>query len=316
MRIPITILILFISFQLDSQEGMSDLFFLEGELYGGLPIQLSVHTDGDINGYSKYGSSGNIEYIIEGEKTSSGYLLYEFDNDHNLSGILELSEDKSECVWNSIDFSINIPISFSKEIQKTTYDYVSHQSYIAVSYPSVDEAFDKKISNKINTIVRDMAEEYGVKELESGSHSPGNRFSNRTIAINKITLDSKDLISGHLTFYDNQSSDVSTLTYTYDKNKKEMLGLSKIFKKNFNYSFFLKQYINQKKEKMQTVSTPLETSWINATSFHHYVLTDSGLQLLSDYNTIFGRKSFTIPYHEVSSSIGQKSISNYIKNRK
>ena len=299
-----------------AQEASNELFFLEGELYGGLPIQLSIHTGEEISGYSKYGSSGELEYKIEGELTDDGYMLYEFDNNHALSGIIELKNNREECVWNSIDFAINIPISFNPYEKKTTYDYVSHQSYIAVSYPKVDEHFDKKVNPRINKTIRDLAESYGVKELENGSNTPANRFQHRTIGVNKTTLNSDDLISGHITFYDNQSSDISTLTYAYDKDKEEILGLSKIFKKNFNYSFFLKQYIAQKKEKMSTVLSPLETTWVDATSFHHYVLTESGLKFLSDYNTIFGRKSFTIPYHEVSSSIGQKSIANYIKKRK
>ncbi len=316
MRILYTISFLFLSLLNYGQEEISDLFFLEGELYGGLPLQLSVHTDGEIYGYSKYGSNGDVEFTLEGERTENGYLLYEFNIDHSLSGFIELSSDKKKCVWNSVDYKTNIPVNFSNREGNSSYYFVSHQSYIAVSYPRVDDTFDDKFGKKINSIIRNVAESYGVAEIENGSDLPSNRFKQRTLAVNKVTLNSEKLISGHLTFYDNQTSDVKTLTYTYDRDKKEMLGLSQIFKKNFNYSFFLKQYISQKKEKMKTVLTPLETKWINAAPFHHYVLTSSGLQFLSDYNTIFGRKSFTIPYHEVSSSIGQKSISNYIKKRK
>ncbi|MEE9374398.1 MAG: hypothetical protein V3V00_15185 [Saprospiraceae bacterium] len=316
MRFIITISALLFSLFTIGQSDISNLFYLEGELYGGLPIQISVHTGAEISGYTKYGSNGELEYTIEGELTNAGYMLYEFDGDHILSGTIELSIDNKTGVWNSIDFNQNIPISFVKKPDHSTFDYSSHQSYFAVSYPVIDHIFDRMMGKKISVILREIAENYGIKEITNGPNTPNNRFIHRTIAINKVALNSDKIISGYLTFFDNQSVDVITLTYTYDKNKKEMLGLSKIFKKNFNYSFFLKQYINQKKEKMIPMLSSLELTWLKASPFHHYVLTESGLKFFSEYNAIFGRKSFTIPYHEVASSIGQKSITNYIKKRK
>lgn len=316
MRILHIISFLLITLCLLAQDSADDQFYLDGQVYGGLPIQLSVNTVDGINGYSKYGSQGELEYKLEGEVTSDGYMLYEFDEDHILSGIIEITNDKQQGVWNSVNFQTNIPISFFNRSESTTYDFARHQSYVAVSYPKEDEAFDEKFGAKIRHVVRDLAEEYGAYEVKNGVNSPGNRFSHRTISVDKRSLDSDELISGHLTFYNNQSNKVETLTYSYDRSKKEMLTLNKIFKKNFNYSFFLKQYIAQKKEKMEPLLSPLESTWFKATSFHHYELTDSGLKFFSDYNTIFGRKSFTIPYHEIASSIGQKSIANYIKKRK
>ena len=297
------------------QNSENNLVFLRGSLYGGLPIEISFHVSDDIEGFVFYGSDRSLEYKLEGEKTDQGYVLYEIGENEVLSGIIELSEDHNTCVWNTTDYSSNIPISFAKKQESTTIDFVSHQSYIAVSFPREDEFFQKKMEGRIRSIIREISENYGAQEVVSGQNGADNRFKKRTIAVNKVTLDSKEILSGHITFFDNQNNDVNTLTYTYDRAKKEMLGLSKIFKKNFDYSFFLKQYINQKKDKMVPLLSNLESKWIKNSSFHYYVLTDSGLKFFNDYNSIFGRKSFIIPYHEVSSSISQKSIANYIKKR-
>jgi len=218
-------------------------------------------------------------------------------------------------VWNSIDYARNIPITFGSN-EGVVVDHATHQSYAAVVIPEVDEGFQNRLTLKMGSVIRDIAESYGAKEIMTEQNSPNNRFENRTLAVHKITLDSEDLISGFVTFYDNQSSDVHTITYSYDRDKKEMLGLTKIFKKNFDYAFFLKQYIKQKKSQTAPLLSTLQSKWVKHSSFHHYVLTDTGLQFFNDYDPIFGRYNFTIPYYEISSSIGHKTINNYIKKRK
>jgi len=313
-----TFVVLALSFGIALTQGEGDSFkFLQGTVYGGLPIEISIQFDeGHITGYTKYGSQGHLEFTLEGELSDEGYTLYEVDNNHVLSGIIEIDRDFQQCVWNSINYKINLPISLrDKNVESTIIDYVTYQSYVAVSYPLMEGFFEKKMSHKISEIVKKVIEEYNKDDVTSSS-IPSKRFVKRSIGINKVALNSDQLLSGFISFYDNQKADVVTITYTYDKDKREMLDLSKIFKKNFNYSFFLKQYINQKKESMESLITPLESTWLKASDFHHYVLTDSGLKFFSDHSTIFGRKSFTIPYHEVSSSIGHKSIANYIKKRK
>ena len=122
---------------------MGDLFFLEGQVYGGLPILISVNAADGIHGYSKYGSKGELEYTLEGEITEDGYMLYEFDENHTLSGILEISNDGKQGVWNSTNFQTNMPISFAENGESMTYDFARHQSYVAASYPMEDEEFDK-----------------------------------------------------------------------------------------------------------------------------------------------------------------------------
>lgn len=301
-----------------AQEEDNDTF-LKGQVYGGLPIELYIHTDDQgITGYSRYGSNGDVEYTIDGEATAEGLLLFELDAQNVVTGLIELDKESNHCVWNSVDYNINLPINLSnKDIESsTTIDYVSHQSYIAVKYPNVDKTFAAAMEQSIGDVVKEIVKEYSTVELENDLPLPSLRFKRRSIGVNKVTLDTQDLISGMLTFYNNQKSEVTTITYSYDKEKKEMLDLSKIFKKSFNYSFFLKQYINQKKDKMKGLMSPLESSWLKASAFNQYVLTQSGLKFFNDYNTVFGRKSFTIPYHEISSSIQQKSIAQYIKKRK
>ena len=313
-----TFIVLAFFFEAAITQDVGDTFrFLQGTVYGGLPIEVSLNFESEnITGQTKYGSDGHLEFAIEGELNDVGYILYEVDKNNVLSGIIEIDKDFQQCVWNSIDYRINLPISFKdKNVETTTIDYVSYQSYVVVSYPLMEGTFEKKMSHEISKIVKEVIAEHN-SDSETSSSIPSMRFVKRSIGINKVALNSEKLLSGFVSFYDNQKAEVVTITYTYDKDKEEMLDLSKIFKKNFNYSFFLKQYINQKKESMESLISPLESSWLKSSKFHHYVLTDSGLKFFSDHNTIFGRKSFTIPYHEVSSSIGQKSIANYIKKRK
>lgn len=303
-----------------AQSGVESVQYISGEIYGGLPIQIAlINENGVLQGWSKYGSSGQLEFKIEGEITGDEMTLFEFDEDHILSGILEVRIEDDKWMWNSSDYSSNLPITVnstgSTDIQAV--DFVTFNSYISVKYPFLDdEVFDKAIGHKISGVVKEIVKEYEKNGLAHGSASSNKRFVNRAIGIHKITLDSEDLLSGSIDIYNNQKAEVVTLTFTYDKAKRELLDLDKIFKKNFNYSFFLKQYINQKKQDMVGLVSQTEAAWIKEEKFNYYVLTKGGLKFFGDHNTIFGRRSFMVPYHEIASSIGSKSLINYLKNRK
>lgn len=303
------------------QMGSDDVVLINAELYGGLPVEVSMIIEDEmITGWSKYGSNGELQFNLEGEKTEDNkVILYEFEDDHVLSGILEGDLDEGDWIWNSTDYALNIPV---KRMSKDPLDHqvlsvVDYQSFIAVKYPLlVDEKFDAIMMGRLTEAVKSILGEYAKLEQNEGSNIPSHRFSKRAIGVSKVTLESENIISGYITIYDNQKSDVQTITYTYDKGREDLLGLDDLFKKNFNYSFFLKQYINQKKKDMVGLVSQLEAVWLDNEKFTYYVLTPGGFKFFSNHNTIFGRKSFHIPYYEVESSLDNRSLVNYLKKRK
>ena len=195
-------------------------------------------------------------------------------------------------------------------------DFVNYSSYISVKYPFIDDrVFDGIFGAQINRVVKQLIKEFAEDNIERTGLKKLDRFSKRAIGVPKITLDTKEILSGYVGIFNNQKAEVITLSFVYDKVKKELVDLDNLFKRNFNYSFFIKQYINQKKKDMQTLVSKTEAAWIKEEQFNYYVLTKSGLTFFGDYNTIFGRRRFMIPYSEIISSIGNKSLLNYLKHR-
>lgn len=302
-----------------AQLGTEVVQHFEGEIYGGLPIQITLFKDeGKWRGWSKYGSNGGLEFELEGELEEDGLVLFEFSDDHVLAGVLEFNQAQNVWTWHSKDYSYHLPITIpaSDSKQFSALDYVDFTSYISVKYPYINDGlFEDLIGGQVGKIVKRLIDEYTEESQDDSSSKTINRFSKRAIGIPKITLNTKEILSGYVSIFNNQKADVITLSFIYDKQKKELVDLNKLFKRNFNYSFFLKQYINQKKQDMLALVSKTEASWVKEEKFNYYVLNKGGLSFFGDYNTIFGRKKFMIPYYDIMSSISNKSVLNYLKRR-
>ena len=141
------------------------------------------------------------------------------------------------------------------------------------------------------------------------------RLSNKAVGDFYISLVTKDIISGYLTFHSTTEPRTSTVTFTFDRNKNKFYKIREIWKKDFNFSYFLKSLLENQKRAIIAKETPVVRKLLKDVSFSYYNLTEQGIVFFTDYNFIYGRRHILIPYDEISGFIDDKSLSNFIKER-
>ncbi len=150
---------------------------------------------------------------------------------------------------------------------------------------------------------------------EDGEWEPGDRLANKAVGDFFISLVTEDIVSGYLTFHSTTEPRTSTTTFTFDRNKKKFYKIREIWRKDFNFSYFLKSLLENQKRAIVAKEAPVIRRLLKDTPFSYYNLTEQGIVFFTDYNFIYGRRHILIPYEEISGFIDDKSLSNFIKER-
>ncbi|MEL6124013.1 MAG: hypothetical protein AAFR14_09840, partial [Bacteroidota bacterium] len=78
-------------------------------------------------------------------------------------------------------------------------------------------------------------------QVKCPSDQESTRFERRRYGDFYLTLVSRDLVCGYLTFRDHNHSRVETIPFNYDRNKDQFFRLKDLFRTDYDYSFFLKK---------------------------------------------------------------------------
>ena len=235
---------------------------------------------------------------------------------------------ESDCILVPMDEDIDNPIEFkleeakslklliypseeykeSRVLKSTNLSGDRFSYFYAFHFPKVgQDEFDSRMIMEINEVLRQ------IKPVDETSTDASLRMKNGYFGDYFITLYSKELLSGFLYFYSNQSSEIETLPFIYDLKKEEFCELADLFKSGYDYPFFTRSYLENQKRKQGIGQNRLTREYLNNLSYSHYVLTDKGLLYISDFNMLFGRRSILIPFTEFSSFLDNKSVINFAK---
>lgn len=175
-----------------------------------------------------------------------------------------------------------------------------------------------KFDSFIETYVKQQLSKYqkALPTLDSDEEwEPSDRLSNKAVGDFYLSLVTEDIISGYLTFHSTTEPRTSTTTFTFDRNKKKFYKIREIWRKDFNFSYFLKSLLENQKRAIIAKEAPVIRKLLKGTPFSYFNLTEQGIVFFTDYNFIYGRRHILIPYDEISGFIDDKSLSNFIKER-
>lgn len=268
-----------------------------------------------------------VVYIDKEDKDRSQVLLrpdkaqvsIELENAVNLRW-MDFSCEKNDCIEGRPDMILENPVEFRldkntltvlphKELYKLhelsyeTDSEIGESYFTTYSYPVLGQ---RKFDNWIEGVIK-------TKKENNSQSNEGERFENRSHGDFYITLLSKELICGYLVFYNNETSRMETIPFNYNRSKNKFYRIKDIFRKDFNFSFFLKSYIDKQKRNILYKEESIIKELIKGEPFSHYNFSPSGLVFFTDFNTIFGRRHILIPFEEIESFIGDKTITNYLK---
>lgn len=237
----------------------------------------------------------------------------------------------SNCYENRPNVKLNNPLEFvysdmsgmeelmfypDVHYQKDRTANVGHHSehhfdhFSSYSYPSIgDQVFDEWVEQIYSKKDKKNEEEDDYPAISD-------RLSSRSNGDFFITLWSDDLISGYLYQQSSETNKVVTLPFIFDISKSRFYRIGDLFDKGFDYSFFIEKYIASAQQKALRQEPRMVKNLLKKSQHRHFVLTPEGLLCFTDFHVIYGRRYVLIPYSEIRSALGNKSVERYVKNQK
>ena len=232
---------------------------------------------------------------------------------------LYCKEGKPDVVLeNPIEFKIDhkelelYPLGSYKKLHGLNYEVISDHDntrFSSYCFPLVNQKqFDTWVKELVATHQSKPKKRKNLLETDDLS----DRFKDRIYGDFYITLLSKELLCGFMTFYNTYESRMETVPFNYNMERKRFYRLKDFFKNDFDYPFFIKSVISKQKRLLINKEDRIVRDILNNEPFGHYVLSSEGLVFFSDFNTIYGRRHILIPFNEMKSFIKDDAISNYI----
>ncbi len=253
----------------------------------------------------------NTRSIIGGDQVDD-LKWSSYDCSNQDCTVIDSNRDPGQFQW---DGSEMLTVDYNNEkytqAHKLKYALESyHDSKIAYSfyYPILeDEKFDAWIIDQMSAC-RTNYNNYRNQGLEA---------SDQLLFIGDFYISAYDerIISGYLNWSCNTTASVETVPFIYDYERSKFYKVNDLLRSDFDYAFFLEQFLKKEKTKSLREEDYLIRSALKQKHFKHYVLTHQGIVFFTDFNTLFGRRSILVPYKEFQGFVDNKNISNYFKKR-
>lgn len=175
---------------------------------------------------------------------------------------------------------------------------------------------DKKFDNFIEQKVSEYVSQFEFEISDSGDEEDRDieaRFENRALGDFFLMLVSPDLISGYLTFHSSTQPRIMTTSFVYNRQKNSFVDLRKIWEKDFDFAFFLKKNIEQKKRELLKGEEAIVKKMLKKDKFQHFGISSRGIVFYTDFSYVYGRRHILIPFDEVENYIDEKAITNLLK---
>ncbi len=215
-----------------------------------------------------------------------------------------------EFMWAKLEQNITIGTMNYRPAEKISYAFDSYydmQSYYGFIYPILsDKEFDTWVRSKVKT-ARELFNTYSNNEEDENKQFVHGDFF--------LTALSKKIISGYLYYSGNMSNNVVTIPFIFDRNKSKFYKINDLLRSDFDYAFFLDQYLGKIKRGRMIKEEKQIQSVLKKEHFKHYVLSSTGILFFTDFNTLFGRRSIVVTYTELEGFINNKSVNTFIKKK-
>ena len=291
-----------------------------------IPIYFNSASDTEKK-VSIYGSiAGNtLSQIVL--RPNKNQISIERDNQINLRW-MDYSCQDDDCYEGRPDERLENPVEFSindnhiliypnesatllHEIEYINVSVDSNSYFISYDFPVLKQ---RKFDKWIQSIIEREFEKENKRLIRLIAEDESTyRFKYRSYGDFYLSLVSDEIISGYLLLRASNHNDLRTIPFNYDREKKRFIQIKDIFKSDFDYPYFLKTNVNKQKRNLIYKEQGVVKKLLRDAPFSHMVLSPSGLVFFTDFNSIYGRRHMVIPFEELKSFVGDRTISKYIQ---
>ncbi len=246
-----------------------------------------------INGTLSVDKNLYLNFADEKTSTSLGSLRGIYKPNQNLSVSFYDQQNKQKIVSFQLQKSLDI----------SCLEYADYYTNYDFLFPKSSHA----IFNEVMVLLtKDWIEDcrVNVQKIRKKGTKAELRASQRAYSWTDVALLTDNFVSGMLTYHATWGVGEETKTFNYDLTNGEVIELTTIFKKGFNYKQFIKKQV-----AAEIIKSPIYKrnesyrNWIKNQEFTYFTLGKEGISFYSDFHIIYDRQRIMIPYKKLKANI-------------
>ncbi len=274
------------------------------------------------NGYVKgtvYYKDENRTYYAEGELFNRERAIFLEIKDVNwnekavITANVNFSSDRisGSAIVNGAETTCDLPL-FEK-LAVGCIEYADFLTKTEITYPkTLNEDFNENIREQVeewSALARTYTTEYkGTQTVLTASQ----RLSLRSYCWYEIDCFNSRIISGKIIQTNTWDNDYQGFSFNYDLIENKPITLDDLFNEGFDYSSFIKHYINTEIKKRPFYGDGYYEVWIKTQQFEYFTFRREGLVFSTNFNGIYGEQQVTIPYEVIKEYLKDVKIVDFV----
>ncbi|MCB0657652.1 MAG: hypothetical protein KDC57_16010 [Saprospiraceae bacterium] len=208
--------------------------------------------------------------------------------------------------WQPVASAVSyFELSLRRELPVQVDLTADETSMYNLSFPDVT---DFNLRKKIMRYIGDVRDEFARLEREVGD--PTDRWKHTLHVWPEVSWYNGRFFSGMLIAKSDQGQ-YEMLELNYDFDKEELIDLTTLFKKKFDYRAAIEAYLAP---QLQLMDWPFELEYMRPQlkDFKYVNLTKRGFRVLTGFSPLYGQKSFIIPYAYFEGNLDNNTIIDYL----
>jgi len=272
-------------------------------------VKMTVQTDGHVG-------SGNLIY----SEQKAEKLFAQFENEGDIQ-IENLTSGYAIRLVNAREnqFEANFILPGSSEasdlhlMHRSSLDvvhlaYLSHNTKIEISLPSLDDTFEVAINGMI------AAWQSEISKYQNNKSE--NRYGNSARIWFDLHSYNEEYLSGMLYYNSNWNKEMKSKTFTYKRKGNEMISLAPFLRGSAKWESKVKEKMLASKQLNNISEENQYKKWIERVVLMEPILCEGGLEFLTESNPVFGQARTFLTWEALSPLIISPSKLNKLRKTK
>lgn len=186
------------------------------------------------------------------------------------------------------------------------YNYADYHQKKDILYPRTGTKFDQYFDNQITAYTKQN------KNHLNDDLSTSDRFDNVLLAWVDIHYYDANIISG-LLFYTLDGGSQMTRSFTYHLQENKELDIKNMLKGKHTLEQKAANFISMTKENTAKFDNAAVQEWYKNQPFDLITLNQEGICFSTEYNTIVGTQSITLPYSQLEDKLKKEYRKAFLK---
>jgi len=265
-------------------------------------ITLRRGNNGLLKGTAYY-TSVNETYLVEGiltnEERSINFVIKDLNWKEKAVVTAKNDVQKNEILGtaNVNNIAVSCRLSILDRLSVGCIEYADFLTKSEVTFPKTrNQSFNELIEDEIQNWLK-LSRAYTKEYRETmPSLTTDNRSALRSYCWYEIDYWSNSFISGKVYYTNTWDDDFKGFSFNYDLNGNRSISLQGIFKRDFDYKKFIKNYIEKEVKNRPFYGDGFYENWIKEQKFEYFNIRQEGLVFSTNFNGMYGEQQIVIPF--------------------